>query len=42
MELGCQLLLGHYGPVNLLQASKNDDEEQCLALIKVLLIIQYS
>ena len=42
MELGCQLLLGHFGPVNLLQVSKNDNEEQCLALIKVLLIIQYS
>ena len=29
MELGCQVLLGHFGPVYLLQVSKNDDEERC-------------
>ena len=29
MELGCQALLGHFGPVYLLQVSKNDDEERC-------------
>ena len=27
MELGCQLLLDHFGFVHLLQVSKNDDEE---------------
>ena len=30
MELGYQVLLGHFGPVYLLQASKNDDEERCI------------
>ena len=29
MELGCQVLLGHFGPVNLPQVCKNDDEERC-------------
>ena len=29
MELGCQVLLGNFRPVYLLQVSKNDDEEQC-------------
>ena len=29
MELGCQVLLDHFGFVHLLQASKNDDEELC-------------
>ena len=29
MEIGCQVLLGHFGPVYLLQGSKNDDEERC-------------
>ena len=29
MELGCQVLLGHFGSVYLLQVSKNDDEERC-------------
>ena len=29
MEIGCQVLLGHFGPVYLLQLSKNDDEESC-------------
>ena len=29
MELGCQVLLGHFGPVYLLQVSNNDDEECC-------------
>ena len=29
MELGCQVLLGHFGPAYLLQVSKNDDEECC-------------
>ena len=27
MKLGCQVLLGHFGPVYLLQVGKNDDEE---------------
>ena len=30
MKLGCQVLLGHFGPVYLLQVSKNDDEKRCL------------
>ena len=25
----CQVLFGHFGPVFLLQVSKNDDEERC-------------
>ena len=29
MELGCQVLLGHFGHVYLLQVSKKDDEERC-------------
>ena len=29
MELGCQVLLGHFGSVYPLQVSKNDDEEHC-------------
>ena len=29
MELACQVLNGHFGPVYLLQVSKNDDEERC-------------
>ena len=29
IKLGCQVLLGHFGPVNLLQVSKNDDVECC-------------
>ena len=29
MELGCQVLLGYFGPVNLFQVIKNDDEERC-------------
>ena len=29
MDLGCQVLLGRFGPVYLLQVSKNDDEERC-------------
>ena len=29
MELDCQVLLGHFGPVYLLQVSKKDDEEHC-------------
>ena len=29
MELGCQVLIGHFGPVYLLQVSKNVDEECC-------------
>jgi hypothetical protein len=29
MELGSQVLLGYFGPVYLLQVSKNDDEERC-------------
>ena len=30
-KLDCQVLLGHFGfgPVYLLQVSKNDDEERC-------------
>ena len=27
MELACQVLNGHFGPVYLLQVSKNDDED---------------
>ena len=30
MELDCQVLLGHFGPLYLLQVSKNDDEERCI------------
>ena len=29
MELDCCVLHGHFGPVYLLQVSKNDDEKQC-------------
>ena len=29
MELCCQVLLGHFGPVYLCQVSKYDDEEHC-------------
>ena len=29
MKLGYQVLLGHFGPVYLLQGSKNDYEERC-------------
>jgi hypothetical protein len=29
LELECQVLLGHFGPVYLLQVNKNDDEEHC-------------
>ena len=28
MEIGCEVLLGHFEPVYLLQVDKNDDEEQ--------------
>ena len=34
MKLGCQVLIGHFGPVYLLQVRKNNDEE-CL-LLKVI------
>ena len=29
MELACQVFHGHFEPVNLLQASKIDDEKRC-------------
>ena len=29
MELTCQVLHGHFGPVYLLQVSRNDDEKRC-------------
>ena len=29
MELACQVLHDHFGPVYLLQVSKNDDEKSC-------------
>ena len=29
VETRHQVLLGHFGPVYLLQVSKNDDEERC-------------
>ena len=29
MELGCQVLLGQFETVYLLQVSKNEDEESC-------------
>ena len=29
MELASQVLYGHFGPVYLHQASKNDDEKHC-------------
>ena len=29
VELACQALLSHFGPVYLLRVSKNDDEKRC-------------
>ena len=31
MELGCQVLLDHFGPVYLLQVNKDDDEKPCFS-----------
>ena len=41
MELGCKVLLGHFGPVYLLQVSKNDDEEHCFLSNLALAYINY-
>ena len=29
MEVACRVLHGHFGPVYVLQVSKNDDEKRC-------------
>ena len=41
MELAHQVLQGHFGPVNLLQVYKNDDEKPStiLSLLKLLLAV---